>query len=84
MISSLFAKGMFSALVGAPVSYGINLGVLPTLSEIINENIYLASFLIIIPFIIASTIRMTVIDYVYAKHKINLDPMYYIKKKLVK
>jgi len=84
MITSLFTKGLFSAIVGSPIAYSLNLGVLPTFSELIDENIYLASFLILIPFIIASTIRMTLIDYVYARYKVNLDPMYYIKKRLVK
>jgi len=84
MISSLFAKGLFSAIVGSPIAYSLNLGVLPTFSELIDENIWLASFLILLPFIIASTIRMTVIDYVYEKYKVNLDPMYYIKKRLAK
>jgi len=83
MITSLFTKGLFSAIVGSPIAYSLNLGVLPTFSELIDENIFLASFLILVPFIIASTIRMTVIDYVYERYKINLDPMYYIKKRLV-
>ena len=83
MISSLLIKGLFSAIVGSPIAYSLNITVLPSFSELIDENIYLASFLIIIPFIIASTVRMTVIDYVYEKYKINLDPMHYIKKRLV-
>ena len=83
MITSLFTKGLFSAIVGSPIAYSLNLGVLPTFSELIDENIYLASFLILVPFIIASTIRMTLIDYVYERYKVNLDPMYYIKKRLV-
>ena len=80
MISSLLIKGLFSAIVGSPIAYSLNIAVLPTFSELIDENIYLASFLIIIPFIIASTIRMTVIDYVYEKYHVNLDLVYQVRK----
>jgi len=84
MISSLLTKSFLSALIGSPIAYTLNLGVLPTFSELIDENIFLASFLIIIPFIIASAIRMTVIDYVYEKYHVNLDLMYHVRKRLIR
>jgi len=84
MISALLTKAFLSALVGAPIAFGLNIGVLPTFVELIEQNVFLASFLIIIPFIIASTVRMTVIDYVYEKYRINLDPMYHVRKRLIR
>jgi len=39
MISSLLSKCFLSALVGSPIAFSINVTVLPTLSEIIDENI---------------------------------------------
>jgi len=83
MISALLTKAFLSAIIGSPIAYTLNLGVLPTFSELIDENIFLASFLIIIPFIIASAIRMTIIDYVYEKYRVNLDPLYHIKKRMI-
>jgi len=80
MISSLLSKACLSALVGSPIAYGLNIGVLPTFVEIIDENVFLASALIAIPFCVASILRMFVIDYVYQKYHINLDPVYQVKK----
>ena len=46
MISSLLSKAFLSALVGSPIAYSLNVGILPSLSELIDENVFLASFLI--------------------------------------
>ena len=83
MISSLLSKACLSALVGSPIAYGLNVGVLPTFVELIEQNVFLASALIVVPFFIASTLRMFVIDYVYEKYKINLDPVYHVKRMII-
>jgi len=80
MISSLLSKACLSALVGSPIAYGLNVSVLPTFVELIDQNVFLASALICVPFFVASTLRMFVIDFVYQKYHINLDPLYYVKR----
>jgi len=80
MITSLLSKACLSALVGSPIAYGLNVGVLPTFVELIEQNVFLASALIVVPFFIASTLRMFVIDYVYEKYHVNLDPVYHVKR----
>jgi len=82
MITSLLSKACLSALVGSPIAYGLNVDVLPTFVELIDENVFLASALIVVPFFIASTLRMFVIDYVYEKHHVNIDPLYHVKRML--
>jgi len=82
LISSLLTKAGLSALIGSPIAYGLNVGVLPTFVKLIDENVFLASALIAVPFFVASTLRMFVIDYVYQKYHINLDPVYQVKRLL--
>jgi len=84
MISSLLTKASLSALIGSPIAYGLNIGVLPTFVELIEQNVFLASALIVVPFFVASTLRMFVIDYVYEKYHINLDPLYHVRKRLIR
>jgi len=84
MISSLLTKAFLSAMVGAPVALGLNIGVLPVFVTLIEQNVFLASVLIAIPFILASTVRIFLIDLVYEKYNIQLDPMVHIKKRLIR
>ena len=51
-------------------------------SKLIDENVFLASGLIVVPFFVASSLRIFVIDFVYEKYHLNLDPVYHVKKLL--
>ena len=82
MITSLLSKAILSALVGSPIAYGLNVGVLPFFVKLIDENVFLASALIVVPFFVASSLRIFVIDFVYQKYHLNLDPVYHVKKLL--
>jgi len=63
-----------------PISYLLNISILPLFITELRENVLIAGALIAIPFLLASTIRIFVIDYIYQRHGINLDPSHLIKK----
>jgi len=76
---SLLYKASFSASAGLPISYLLNITILPFFVTELQENILIAGALISIPFLMASTIRIFVIDYVYQRHGINIDPAHLLK-----
>jgi len=77
---SLLYKATFSASAGLPISYLLNITILPLFITELRENVLIAGALIAIPFLMASTIRIFVIDYIYQRHGINLDPAHLLKK----
>jgi len=84
MISSLLTKSFASALVGSPIAYSLNVSILPSFTNLINENVFLAGVLITTPFLIVSAVRMFLIDIIYEKYHINLDVMYHIKRRMIR
>jgi len=84
MISSLLTKAFASALIGSPIAYSLNVSILPSFTNLINENVFLAGALITAPFLIVSAVRMFLIDYIYEKYHVNLDVMYHLKKRLIR
>jgi len=69
---SLFYKAGCSALIGFPISYMINISVLPHLNGLIHENVLLAGALLALPFILASWIRIYIIDLIYNKYQVGV------------
>ncbi len=80
----LFWKSMSIALAGYPISYVLNLLILPPMLLIINlhENVILNTVYIGFPYFIASTLRIFTFEYVYNRYNINIDPAFYIKRLL--
>ena len=78
--SSLFSKAFYSSMVGLPLSYVLNVTVLPHFAPLLLENPFLASALIAIPFFIASVFRMYSIDWVYEKYRIDISPANLFRK----
>ena len=73
-------KALVSSLLGFPIAYLINVTVLPVLNGTIHDNVYLASALLALPFILASWIRIYTIDLIYKKYKVR--PLDYVKNLL--
>jgi hypothetical protein len=69
---SLFYKAGCSAIIGFPISYLINITVLPLLNGLIHENVFLAGALLALPFILASWIRIYIIDLIYNKYQVGV------------
>jgi len=68
-LKASWSRAAISSLIGFPMAYIINLSILPGLQEIVIENVYLAAFLLAIPFMIFSTLRIFFIDTVWKKIK---------------
>ncbi len=68
----LAVKAAWSAGVGLPISWTINVLVLPLLNGLIHENVFLASALLALPFILASWIRIYIIDLIYNKYQVGV------------
>jgi len=62
----------WSAGVGLPISWMINVAVLPILNGLIHENVFLAGALLALPFILASWIRIYIIDLIYNKYQVGV------------
>ena len=75
----LFYKAGFSSLAGLPIAYLLNISILPFFVTEIAENAMIAGALICIPFVMASITRIFIIDYVYDKWHINLNPTHIIR-----
>jgi len=80
----LFWKAVSIAASGYPISYVLNLAILPTmlLWVDLHANPVLNTVFIGIPYFFASVIRVFTFDYIYDKYNIHIDPAYYIKRVL--
>lgn len=82
MSENLFVKANLSAMAGLPISFVVNVAILPLFSGWFAnpETVYGASALISIPFYITSVSRLYIIDKVYEKYGININPSDMIKR----
>lgn len=72
--SNLLSKAFYSSIVGLPLSYLLNVTILPHFAPLLLEDPFIASGLIAIPFMIASVFRMYIIDWTYEKYRIDISP----------
>lgn len=83
--SIMFQKALSSALVGAPLSWFLNIVItFPVAIWVLDNNIdpIIGAGILWIPFLIASVQRMFTVDLVYAYYKVNIDPSHLIKEGL--
>ena len=80
----LFWKAVSIAASGYPISYVLNLTILPPMLTIVDlhANPVLNTVFIGIPYFFASVLRIFGFDYIYNKYNIHIDPAHYIKKVL--
>lgn len=72
--TNLLSKAFYSSVVGLPLSYVLNVVILPPFAPMFLDNPFIASGLIAIPFMIASVFRMFVIDWTYERYRIDISP----------
>jgi len=70
----ILGKAFFSSGTGAPISYGLNILIIPPLLWLFAENVMLAALVITLPFFFVSVFRMFLIDYIFKKYKIDISP----------
>ena len=80
-IPNIALKGICSSALGMPISIIVNLLSLSWIIEVANTyNYFFASLIIAAPFMITSAIRISVIDIIYQKYNIDLNPAHLIKR----
>jgi len=80
LIRDIITKNMISATAGFPIAFIINLSLLPTLVKLIEYDWFFGTLALGIPYFAVAVIRMTLIDYVWNRYNINIDPTHYFKK----
>ncbi len=75
---NIFIKANTSAGAGLPISFLLNISILPLFAPMfISDNplqIVLASLMVSVPFYWASVARMFTIDLAYVKYQIDISP----------
>jgi hypothetical protein len=80
---SIFYKAAFSSLAGLPISMILNQILIHWMGDVINTNEpWIAALIISYPFVIASVIRIFLIDYFYQRYNIDLSPEHQMGKLL--
>ncbi len=81
-IKNIISKNTISSLAGMPLAFTINLMLLPSLVKLIEYNWFFGTLVVSAPYVAVSIIRMSLIDIVWEKYRINIEPSYYFKKLL--
>ena len=75
---NIFLKSVWNATAGLPISFVLNISILPFFALWFGSGIphivVGASLLVAIPFWCASVARMHIIDIVYEKYNVKIDP----------
>ena len=80
-VRNLAIKSLVSSFIGLPISFGVNILILNWIVNLSTQMQYaMVSLVIAIPFALTSALRLFVIDYVYDRFNIRLDPVYHIGK----
>jgi uncharacterized membrane protein len=74
-VKKMLYKALYSSIVGFPISMGINVVLIHWIGYVATHYPWLyASIVIGIPYFIASFTRQFLIDYVYQKYNVMIDP----------
>ena len=80
-IKNIIYKSMGNACAGLPISLTLNVVIAIPMVVYLNDigvHPLLNAGLLAIPFFWASALRMTLIDYVYEKYNIQIDPKHLV------
>jgi len=81
--SNIFQRSLSSAVVGLPIAYVVNVAVfIPLVYLMADYPLWLIGIVGAIPFFLTSIARMWVIDYVWFRYHINIEPKYMVRKLL--
>ena len=80
-MKNLFLKATYSAAIGFPISLGLNLVLQDYIKwSIVEYRGIIAAILIGIPYFVASQWRQFILDYIYEKYGIRLDPKHLLRE----
>lgn len=73
--SNIFQRALSSALAGLPIAYIVNVAIfIPLVYAMEGYPWWLIGIVGSIPFFLTSIIRMWFIDFIWFKHRINIEP----------
>jgi len=83
--SNIFQRALGSALAGLPIAYVVNVFIFIPLVYIMQDYpLWMIGVVGAIPFFLTSILRMWVIDYMWFKYRINIEPKHLVGKLLGK
>jgi len=79
--SNIFQRSLSSAIVGLPISYIVNVAIfIPLVYWLSDYPLWVVGALGAIPFFLTSIARMWLIDYVWFKYRINIEPKHLVSR----
>ncbi len=79
--SNIFQRAFSSALFGLPIAYVVNVLIFIPLVYIMEDYpLWMIGVIGAIPFFLTSIARMWLIDYVWFKYRINIEPKHLVTK----
>jgi len=83
--NNIFQRAFTSALVGLPIAYLINVAIfIPLVYWMQDYDWWIIGIVGAMPFFLTSIARMWLIDYVWFRYHINIEPKYLVRKLLGK
>ena len=83
--NNIFQRALSSALVGLPIAYVVNVAIfIPLVYWMQEYPWWIIGIVGAIPFFLTSIARMWLIDYVWFKYHINIEPKHMVRKLLGK
>jgi len=79
--TNIFQRSLSSAIFGLPISYIVNVAIfIPLVYWLHDYPLWVIGALGAIPFFVTSIARMFVIDYIWFKYRINIEPKHLVSR----
>ncbi len=79
--SNIFQRAFSSAVFGLPIAYVVNVFIFIPLVYIMEAYpLWMIGVIGAIPFFLTSILRMWLIDYIWFKYRINIEPKHLVTK----
>jgi len=79
--TNIFQRALSSATVGLPISFIVNVAIfIPLVYLLDGYPLWVIGALGAIPFFVTSIARMWIIDYVWFKYRVNIEPKHLARR----
>jgi len=83
--TNIFQRALSSALVGLPIAYVVNVAIfIPLVYLMADYPWWIIGIIGAIPFFLTSIARMWLIDYVWFRYRVNIEPKHLVMRLLGK
>jgi len=81
--SNIFQRALSSAIAGLPIAYAVNVAIfIPLVYWMEGYPWWVIGIIGAIPFFLTSIARMWLIDWIWFKYRINIEPKHLVKRLL--